>query len=309
MFSVKDAILISVLYADIFDYSFTLEEMRTWLVFYKNNQLSQKSFSHIDVISREHAHYFVLPKRHSLIAIRKKRFKYSKEKWKSALRVSQILQILPSVQLVGVTGALAMNNAKKNDDIDFFIIVYPETLWVSRLFVTILVELFGRRRRPNELNPANKVCLNMYVTRSALAVPTKERDLFTAHEVLQMVPLWDRHNTYQKFLKANKWVKTFLPNAWRQKFQASSTKPGIPFGYLYLIIRYCLEFVIWLLRFAEVPARVMQLWYMRKRRSTEIVTDNVIRFHPRDARNWIYDALGKRLKRYNIPLDKIFYAS
>jgi len=56
----------------------------------------------------------------------------------------------------------------------------------------------------------------MFVSEPAL--PESERDLFSAHEVLQMEPVFDRGNTYKKFLLANKWVKTFLPNAWRYRY-------------------------------------------------------------------------------------------
>lgn len=58
----------------------------------------------------------------------------------------------------------------------------------------------------------------------------------------------------------------------------------------------------------ERLARFIQLWYMRKRRTTEVISDRVLRFHPRDARIWVKDTLQKRLAPFNIPLDNIFYA-
>jgi hypothetical protein len=47
---------------------------------------------------------------------------------------------------------------------------------------------------------------------------------------------------------------------------------------------------------------------MSGRRSREIITDDMLKFHPRDARVWIKEGLQKRLKKQNIPLDNIFYA-
>jgi len=38
---------------------------------------------------------------------------------------------------------------------------------------------------------------------------------------------------------------------------------------------------------------------MRKKRTTEVVSDGIIRFHPQDARNWILKAYKKRLKNYD----------
>ena len=58
----------------------------------------------------------------------------------------------------------------------------------------------------------------------------------------------------------------------------------------------------------ELLARKLQLWYMKKRRTNEVITDTALRFHPKDARVWVKKKFAARLKRYHIPLDKVFYA-
>jgi hypothetical protein len=83
---------------------------------------------------------------------------------------------------------------------------------LTRLFSVFLVELTGKRRRPGDQKVKDKICLNMLLDESHLAIPEKERDLFSAHEVCQMKPLWEKERTYQKFLKANQWSQEFLPN-------------------------------------------------------------------------------------------------
>ena len=60
---------------------------------------------------------------------------------------------------------------------------------------------------------------------------------------------------------------------------------------------------------AEPFARFAQLKYMQKRKTSEVVSAALIRFHPTDARVWVRDALAKRLAHYNIPLDNFFYGS
>lgn len=268
--TVADALRITIVYADIFDYPMSEEELRYWCV------------------------YRVLPKRYvprstKRLAIRHRRASYSRRKWEIAKRIMW-LRIIPTIECIGVTGALAMNNADKKDDIDFLIISKPGTLWLTRFLVTVILDCFSLRRRPGDRQYSDKICLNMFMTTDALAVPPKERDLFTAHEVLQMKPLWDQRGTYQAFLNANRWAKKFLPTAWASKVKRS----------IFTIRRSALSFF-------EPAARVLQLWYMRNRRTTEVVSDTVIRFHPVDAREWIYRALQKRLRGTNIPLDKIFY--
>ncbi len=305
----SDAIISALCYADIFEYPLTEYELRTWAPFcvarpprgilhgVALQKLIYRAVSHRTI-------YYSLRPIKRLIAIRSKREAWSTEKWRRARKIARLLSIIFTIQLVGVTGGLTRSNTKSEDDIDFLIITAGRTLWVTRALSTILLDVFRLRRRPTDMNVRNLVCLNMFMSEDGLSVPKKERDLFAAHEVLLMTPLLDRNKAYEKFLSANRWVKTFLPNAWKEKGRMKRRKMREnSFGIWHLPVRQAgLAFSI-----LEPLARVVQLWYMRKRRSTEIVTDTVIRFHPRDARGWIKRKLGERLTRFNIPLDKIFY--
>ncbi len=277
----RDAVRIAVAYGEVFDYPLTEEELVTWAPF--------------RVIRPPLAVPQGVALRKRLIAIRNKRAAWSEEKWGRARRVAGLLRLIPTITLVGVTGGLTRSNARKEDDIDFLIITAPKTLWVTRALCTILLDLLHLRRRPGDREFQNLICLNMFMSEDGLAVPSSERDLFTAHEVLLMTPIWERDNTYVNFLRANRWVGTFLPNAWERKKENGKRKNEKK------------SFFVNLLPFIERPAKKIQLSYMKRRRTTEVVTQNVIRFHPRDARVWIKRALGQRLSRYKIPLDNIFY--
>lgn len=297
----------SAAYADIFDYPLTVEELGLWCV-KKNNK-------HLQIppnLIRQGA-YVYLKGRKNIVSQRSKRFSASKEKWRIARRAGWWLRLIPMIRLVGVTGGLAMNNAGAGDDIDLFIITQKNTVWTTRLFSTFIVDLLGIRRKPGETDVADKVCLNMFESEDALTIPKKEQDLFSAHEVLQMQPLWEKGDTYAKFLTKNKWVMKILPNAWIHKHKAQSTKHKIHSkskntNIWNFVLQIYFEFWIWCLRFLERPARAVQLWYMKRHRTTEVVTDRVLRFHPRDARVWVKTALQKRLAPLNIPLDNVFYA-
>jgi hypothetical protein len=67
--------------------------------------------------------------------------------------------------------------------------------------------------------------------------------------------------------------------------------------------------VVWAFRLFDFPAKLIQLFYMQHHRSNEVVTDSVLRFHPKDARVWVKREFAARLKGFKIPLDKVFYAS
>ena len=40
----------------------------------------------------------------------------------------------------------------------------------------------------------------------------KSHDLFTAHEIIQLIPIFERDNAYNKFIKANSWINSVFPN-------------------------------------------------------------------------------------------------
>lgn len=278
------AIFSAEAYADIFEYPLTEEELRTWVPFVNNFKRSLPAVYPELVEGQGEA-----------LKTRVKRAAWSKEKWERAKKVVAFLRFIPTVQLAGVTGGLAMNNAKKEDDIDLFFIASCGTVWITRLLVTCAVECLGIRRKPGEKDVRNKICLNMFVADDALSLPKNERDFFAAHEVLQMVPLWERGAIYKKFLLANRWAEKFLPNAWAEKYRVLSIEYREKRTMQYAI------------RIFEPFARVFQLWYMKRHRTTEVISDSFIRFHPADARLWIKKAFAKRLAKRNVPLDKIFY--
>jgi hypothetical protein len=290
----------AVAYADIFSYPLTREEIVRWGRWPKARLIDR---IRLPAALQRKQQWYMIRGKSAHIARRARRFFYSKQKWRIARQVSQWLRWIPTIELVGVTGGLAMNNADRRDDIDIYIVTTPGFLWISRLLAVGIISLVGRRRTPATIRFGDTICMNMFVSRQMLAIPQKERDLFAAHEVLQMAPLWDRNGTYTAFLKKNSWVKRFLPNAWAEKMKNEKlkmknySKSNFTFYILHFTLLLCEPF-----------ARFIQIWYMRHRRTSEVITDDVLRFHPHDARVWVKEALAKRLKRVDIPLDKIFYA-
>ncbi len=298
--TIKRAVISTLCYADIFDYPLTVEEIRYWLI-KKGNIKERQVLSVVKQVGLCKGSFWSLGKSGSWDTSRMKRAMWSREKRRIAIQASSYLQLVPTIQLVGITGALAMNNTQQHDDIDFLCITSQNCLWVSRMIATIIIDLLGVRRHPGQTHVENKICLNMFMTEVSMGLIGRERDLFSAHEVLQMQPLWERNGMYGKFLQVNSWVKTFLPNAWREKFKGQSSKVKVQKE-----VKLFEKTIIRLIRVLENPAKKFQLWYMKKRRTREFISDGVLRFHPNDARIWVKNAFRMRLRRYNLPLDKIF---
>jgi hypothetical protein len=103
--------------------------------------------------------------------------------------------------MVALTGGLAMENAR-DGDMDFFIVTAPGRLWLVRGLTVALVRaarLFGDR-----------LCPNFFLTEKVLAL--RDQNLYTAHEIAQMIPLYGSH-VYCQVRALNRWTDDFLPNA------------------------------------------------------------------------------------------------
>lgn len=186
-------------YADIFDYPLTREEVYRWLI-------KGDSFTRV----KESPYWNYLPGRAKLVALRQRREQSSKIKFAKLKKIIFVFKLIPWIKLVCVTGALAMNNADKNDDMDLMIVTAKNRLWLTRLIISLLLLPHLRGGRMDSSKVADRICINLWLDESALAI--KQQDLYIAHEVCQAQPIFERDNTYQKFINSNLWFKQFLPN-------------------------------------------------------------------------------------------------
>ncbi len=211
----KKEILQTLSYADVFDYPLSVSEVWRFLISQRKTKVRdvQKALARmgtdLKLINTEGGFYF-LPGRKEIIETRRKRERESRKKLEIAEKVAGILRKIPWVKMIGVTGALAMENSNKEDDIDLFIITSKNRLWLTRGLVVTFLRLTGLYRRPGKIK--NKICPNMLLDEDHFEVPKNEQDLFSAHEVCQLKVIWEREGIYQKFLKENQWSKKFLPN-------------------------------------------------------------------------------------------------
>lgn len=292
----EKAILRTLTYADLFDYPLTPEEIFRFLIAKKRvtfpslqrnltRLVAEKKKLGVDAKGR----FFFLPGRKEIVPQRKRRAIISREKLNLARKAAQFLKIIPTVQLIGITGRLAMENVEAEDDLDFLIITAANRLWLTRLLVIVVLELLGKRRRPDQKKVKDKICLNMFLDEGQLALLPGERDLYTAHEVIQMKPLWDRCHVYAKFLEANRWVTKHLSHGLSReqpKISPQKDKQEILSSRFFDLL--------------ELVARRFQFWYLSKRRTTEVVTARRALFHPESARNWVLAAYEKKLAEYGL---------
>ncbi len=202
----EQAIWRTVAYVDLFDYPLTAVEIHRYLdgVPATASEVAKTlvgSPALADYLRHKDG-FFYLPEREEIIEIRQVRKRRAQQLWPEAVRYGRILARLPFVRMVAVTGSLAMNNAADEADIDYFVVTENGRLWLARALVIGVVRLAARR--------GIVLCPNYFVAESALTLP--ERNVYTAREIVQMVPLFG-YAIYHQLRQHNGWASRFLPNA------------------------------------------------------------------------------------------------
>lgn len=205
---IEIAILRTVLYADVFNFPLTLNELHRYLIHDCATRYSEIAYliEHSAMLT-QHLYsdetYLCLKGREDIIKTRQEREAISEAIWQSANNYGHWLSHIPFVEMVALTGALAVRNpASQNDDFDYILVTRPQRVWLARLFAVVIVRfvrIFGRELCPN------------YVLASNQLEQTK-RDLYMAHEVVQMQPIYGEA-LYHQMTKQNQWVFAYLPNA------------------------------------------------------------------------------------------------
>ncbi len=209
------AILKTLAYADIFKFPMKAWEIQKWLI-KQPASLTQVEKSLKRLIKQSKVGtkkgFYYLNTKSNLVNTRLNREKHSQKLSRRLPVFIQIIKLWPWLKLVGVSGTLSMNNASIDDDIDLVIITEQNRLWLTRLFVLLVLESLGRRRTraDKKRQAAGKICPNIFLEISDLA--QSDKSLYIAHEVLQLKLLWQKDNTYDLFLEANQWALKYLPN-------------------------------------------------------------------------------------------------
>jgi len=199
------AIARSVIYASLFDYPLTLDQLHRTLIesdqsaaeilaVYDGSALLQQMIEYRDG-------FFFPAGRRDLVAERVRREARSREFLRRHARLLRLLCALPFTRLVALSGSIAHMNLESSGDLDFFIVTRGRRVWMVTVAVLLAAKLLRRRRI---------VCANFVVADTHLTL--EQQDLFTANQAIHLRPLiggelWDR------IVAANPFIARFYPNA------------------------------------------------------------------------------------------------
>ncbi len=295
------AVLKTLAYSDIFGYPLTAREV--WLYLISDSTYARTAVRiMLDALVESgelesRTGFYVLKGRADLVRQRAIQMEEAARKKKIIDRDLGFIESVSGICLIGLTGKLALGVASPNDDIDIMIITDTGVVWTVRLLASIKLDRKKRRRKPHDVDVKDKFCLNMFLDRRALKMPTDEQDVFSAHELMQMKPLCDRCGIYREFFLQNEWIDNYLANAYQHKIQSASTRK---FDQADPESGAMNPLTFRLLRLFEPVSRTVQLRYMQGRITKEVVSEKRIRFHPQDARYWVLPAYQEKIDRLGL---------
>ncbi len=119
------------------------------------------------------------------------------------------LEFIPTIELIGISGSMSMENGNGYDDIDLFIIAQKDTIWITRFMVLVYKKVLTL------INPhiGNKLCFNLFFADNGLEIEKSKQDMYVGHELLQLRVFYNKKGMYHKLLHVNQWVYRLFPNA------------------------------------------------------------------------------------------------
>lgn len=186
--------------------------------------------------------------------------------------------------MVAVCNNLSFSKVFENSDIDLFIVARKGHLFTVRIFVTVLLGLFGVRRHEDKVK--GRFCLSFFVDDSFLDLSkiAIRNDIYLAFWIRSLKPVID-DGVSDEFLKANIWAKSYFEDG--EGFEIDRGRVIKDF-WIFKFFRSIFSLI-----FGNWFETVMRNWQIKRAQkkalncadnSNLIVGDSILKFHNIDRR-------------------------
>jgi hypothetical protein len=284
------AIARTVMYAALFDYPLTLEQLHQSLI--ASSMTPEEILStyctsvRLRAIVEYRDGFFFPAGSAALILERRHREVRSLAFLSRHRRLLTWICAFPFTRMVALSGSIAHLNLEEGGDLDLFIVTRGRRVWTVTLAMILLTRLLGVRR---------VVCANFVMSDGHLAID--QQDLFTANQALHLRPLIG-HEVLEGFLAANPFIQRYYPNRpsrGRREF-------ALHLGPALRAVKTVLEFAL------SVPSPAIEKlcmaaysWHLRRRakswQSPEQVqlSPDLLKLHTQSHRRSVLDRFDERM--------------
>lgn len=200
--TVSHSQFLSLVYHDLFDYPLTNDELWLWQV--GKDKTPRHQIESLGTFN-------FLPGRKDILIKRAGLVEANGERWGMAFKIAAVLKFIPTVEMVGIAGLLSARGTRDGFQ-GLILVASAKTLWATKAVALLLMGILGKR----EMLFVACVDLNN--------LAFADRNIYTAHEVLQGKVLFDRGGVYKKLLQENRWAEQFFPNAFKKYWEQSKKR-------------------------------------------------------------------------------------
>jgi hypothetical protein len=201
----KNHILRTLSYFDIFNYPLTASELETFLgCKIEHDQLNLELAKLVNEgVIFETQNFFSVQNNELIVIRRLKGNAEAKRLLPLAIEKAKFIFSFPFIRAIMVSGSLSKNYMDERSDLDFFIITEPKRLWIARTIFDFYRKLFIRKKNWKHY------CLNYFISFDQLAID--EQNIFTATELATLKPLIGIEY-HKNLLENNRWIHQYFPN-------------------------------------------------------------------------------------------------
>ena len=202
------AILRTILYASLFQFPLTIEELHYFLIHDHETSLQdiQQAIQHSSSLQSRLCRkngYITFAENSEFITSRIAKEAITQKLSQNAFKYGKWFSYIPFVRMVSLTGALsARNPAHSQDDFDYLLVTQKGRVWFARAWAIVIVRI-ARLWGVN-------LCPNYVLAEDQLY--QQKQDLFMAREITQMISIFGSE-LQVKLQQENIWTKKYLPNA------------------------------------------------------------------------------------------------
>jgi len=285
----QKSILQTIAFFDIFEFPLTAEKIQEHLFNYRKPihiKEIKGTLEGMEQIEKIHD-YYVMKGRGKLVDIRKARKFIAEKFWGRVRQYGQYIVKVPFVEMVAVCNNLAYDNPTELSDIDLFIVIKEDRMWIARLIITLILQFHGVRRHGDKI--AGRFCLSFFVTPKKLNMEPlllKPSDPYMAYWTKLLMPIYGE-DTYKKFREENAgwlYANYGLKFSDRPNYRFAFREKNFSKRFLELIFKgWFGDFIEFLLKKSFKKHTYRKAKKLGPEASV-VVTDDMLKFHNRDRR-------------------------
>jgi predicted nucleotidyltransferase len=175
-----------------------------------------------------------------------------RKRWVRIRKYYWLLSAIPFVEHISVINSVAMGNADHESDIDFFVVAKPNRLYFVRTFIILLFRVLGVYKTRDRVNM--QFCFGFYVTSDNLSIKElllQPEDPYLVFWLGTIIPIYSL-KYYEKLMKENKWLSSWLPNfkTMHRLDMYRKLRPNLELKYILHVLLY-------------LPAVLLEPWLRR----------------------------------------------